>query len=188
MLAFLKRILYAIAGFFGSFFQAEVDVVANIQRLAANFQTGKEEITTGIEEIKQFKFDPKWRSRVINVPDAAAHLQDLYESLFGDLRDRLETLRAPIHAFVLIFKAEQLNADDPGHAASGLARTAAKLQEVATLIAELADASDTALDFVEAFNEVIMNLESLDAIFLQQRNKRKVETLKSRIRLGKLHS
>src|SRR4029077_13158767 len=164
MAAILKAILAAIGRFFGSIFSAEVNVEENVRRIVANFDKGRDEIKSGIARVKAFKFDPKWKSRVINAPDAIDHLRDLYDSAFGDFQTRLDKLRKPLHEFVILFKAER-EPDPLGNNPSGLAKAAVKIDELATLIKQLADASDTALEFIEAFDEIILNLQSLDAIF-----------------------
>jgi hypothetical protein len=174
----------AIGSFFGSFFQAEVNVVENLQRIVDNFDRGKTDIEDGIERIKNFKFEPAWNTRVINVPAAIDHVKALYDDLFGDFRDRVATIIDPFKQLSLIFTAEH---EDP-QAPSGLAKTVVKIDELATMIQQVADASEEALRFVEAIDNVIINLESLDALFLQQGNPRRIvhdET--ARIRVGHLH-
>ena len=174
----------AIGRFFGSFFQAELNIVDNLAHIVDNFNKGKGEIEDGIKRIKTFKFDPQWQSRVINVPAAIDHVKALYDDLFGDFNDRIGQIIEPIHQLRLIFTAEHDDPQSPG----GLARTAVKVDELSTMIQQIADATDEALSFVEAIDNVIINLESLDALFLQQGNARRVvrnET--ARIRLGNLH-
>jgi hypothetical protein len=185
---FLRRIWSAITGFFGSFFQAEVDISENINRIINNFTEGRRNIEDGVDRIKNFEFNPQWRTRVINVPAAADAVRALYEEVFGDFRERLQTLVEPVHQLSLIFRAEKENPDPLG-GPSALARTAVKVDEIATMIKQLADASKVALDFTQAFDDVIINLETLDVIFLQQGNPRQwVSDEHARIRLGKMHS
>ena len=187
----IKSILGAISRFFGSLFQAEVNIVENIGHIVDNWEQGKQDITEGIQKVKDFKFDPKWKTRVINVPAAIKQVRALYDSLFSDFKDRIQKIVEPVHSLKLIFKAESYGSG-AADAPSRLVKSAAKLDEIATMIKEIADASDEALSFVDAFDDAITSLEELDAIFLQQGKSRKrleqfAEHSPSQ-RIGKLHS
>lgn len=191
MLSFFRRILSAIGGFFSSLFSAEVNVVDHVNQIVRNYQTGRAQIEDGIARLRDFEFDPKWATRVINVPTAIEHVVALYDDLFGDFRERIGLIIEPIHQLSLIFRAER---EQTGltEVPSGLARTAVKVDEIATMISQIATATDTALSFITAFDNVIINLETLDAIFLGQNNPRRLEHLDDgtpiKIRLGNLHS
>jgi hypothetical protein len=188
MFNWFKRAWQAVTSFLGSFFQAEVNISENITTIINSFTEGRRNIEDGVYRIKHFKFDPQWRTRVINVPAAADAVVALYEEVFGDFRERMQILVEPIHQLSLIFRAEKENPDPLG-GPSALARTSVKIDEIATMISQLAEASKVALNFTQAFDDVIINLETLDVIFLQQGNKRKwVSDESARIRLGNLHS
>lgn len=182
----------ALGRFFDSLFQAELDIKQNVEKLHRNFDELRTNIPKQVQRVKDFKFDPKWKSRVINVPIAIEQVKKLFEDVTQGWRERLDLLREPLHEFVLIFKAEQASAGDQNQAVAGVTKAAVKLDEIATLIQQLADASDELIKVDHIFDEVLDFFEKLDQIFLQQKNLRRVEQLTDggsiRVRIGKLHS
>jgi len=186
---FFSSFFGALVRFFDSLFQAELEVKQNVTKLHDNFLTLKDNIPKQIKRVEDFKFDPKWKSRVINVPIAIEQVKKLFIEVTKGWHERLDALREPLHEFVLIFKAEQQTAGDPNQAVAGVTKAAVKVDEIATLIAQLAQASDTLIEVDKIFDDIIDFLEKLDQVFLQQKNLRRVVRDKSiRIRLGRLHS
>jgi hypothetical protein len=178
----------AFVRFFESLFQAEINVLDNAQRLHDNFLALKNNIPVQIKRVHDFKFDPHWKSRVINVPIAINQMKRLVEEVSTGWRDRLATFEDPLHEFVLIFKAEKSAAGDPNQQVSAVSKAAVKIDEIATLLAQLAKASDTLIEIDRMFDDVLKFFQSLDQVFLQQGNSRKWLTEKRvRIRVGKLH-
>lgn len=191
MFNWIRSVINAVTGFFGRLFSAEVNVVDNITGIVANYRTGRSQIEDGVERLKNFQFDPRWKTRVINVPIAIEAIVALYDEVFGDFKERLGQIIEPVHQLQLIFHADKEQAGLT-EVPSGLSRTAVKIDEIATMIAQIKTATDTALTFTQAFDDIIINLETLDAIFLGQTNPRRVERLEDgdtiKIRLGNLHS
>jgi hypothetical protein len=189
-MSFFRSIFSAIGRFFSSIFSAEINVADNINAIVANYNRAKSEIDDGIARIKDFELDPRWKSRVINVPLAVEHVKGLYDDVFGDFRERVGQIIEPMHQLSLIFRGES---ETPGltETPSALSRTAVKVDEIATMISQIKTATDTALTFVDAFDNVIINLESLEVLFLSQSNPRRTEHLVTgepvKIRVGKLH-
>jgi hypothetical protein len=179
---FLRRVLRLIGNFFSSLFAAETGILDNVSRIQQNFETARSNVQREVEALRAFQFDPKWKNRVINVPIAVAQLQDFVDLITQDWRERLRILTAPVHEFVLIFHAEEF-----GERPSGLVRAAVKVDEIATLVKQLADATDQVVSFVDVFRQLREQIEGLDGAFLQQGNSRQVVREKSTIRLGALH-
>ena len=179
-----SSVVGALGRFFDSLFQAELQVEENVKKLHTNFLSLKEDIPKQVQRVKDFKFDPKWSTRVINVTIAIKQMQSLVTLITNGWRDRLDEFRDPLHEFVLIFKAESQTQQQ----VSAVSKAAVKVDEIATLIAQLAKASDTLVEIDKMFDDVLDFLEKLDQVFLQQGNKRQVVTDKpARIRIGKLH-
>lgn len=175
----------AIGHFLSRFFDAETSMVENVTRIYDDFLTIEANFTAGVDEIRNFKFDPRWQTRVISIPAVIPRLQDLYQRIFLDFRDRLAAIAAPIHEFHLIFTTSGESAAD--QQVSGLTKTAVKIDEIATLVKQIANAMDAIKDFTALFDEVVKDLETLDVIFLQQGNPRKRVDAQATIRVGKLH-
>lgn len=183
----LTSILGAAARFFGTLFQAEIEISDNIGRISDNLRALKANTEHEIGELRKFKFDPKWKTRVVNVPKAIEQIKKIMADFTDGWKKRFEKIEAPIHDFKLLFTAEKLQAGDPNEQAAGLSKAAVKIDEIATLIKQLAIATDAIKEVVDLFTEARHQIETLDAIFLQQGNSRQAVRRQSRIRLGKLH-
>lgn len=184
-----SSVVGALGRFFDSLFQAELQVEDNVKKLHENFLKLKDNVPKQVQRVKDFKFDPKWRTRVINVTIAIEQMRSLVIEVATGWHDRIDAFRDPLHEFVLIFKAEAQSTTDPQQQVSAVSKAAVKVDEIATLIAQLAQASDTLVEIDKMFDDVLDFFEKLDQFFLQQKNKRKVVTgATSRIRIGKLHS
>jgi len=174
----------AIGAFLARFFDAESSIVDNVTRIYDDFLAAKASITAGADRIKHFKFNPQWQTRVISIPAVIPRLQDLYQRIFLDFQTRLAAIEDPIHQFHLIFTT---SSQGPQDQVSGLTKTAVKIDEIATLVKQIANAMDQIKDLTALFDEVITDLETLDVIFLQQKNPRKHSRHSALIRVGKLH-
>ena len=186
----IKAVFAAIGHFLASFLGSTLDVIDNIDRIGIALQDAKQEIEDGVQEIKDFKFDPKWKTRVINVPKAIENIHALVEEMTDDFKARLERISNPVFAFKLLFHADF----SAGDHVSGLTKTAIKMEQVALLIKELADAFEEISRFADLFNSLIGDVEDLDKLFLQQGNSRRrltdeaFQTHSPYERIGKLHS
>lgn len=167
----------AVGRGFASLFQAEVHIVDNLNSIVTDFEIAKANIEVLVEKIEQFQLLPNWDSRVINVPAALKGLQELQKLVIHGFRDKFKELLQPIHDLKLIFKAEEIEANTPQGQVSGVARTAAKVDEIATMIQQIATAMHTVQDFSQMANDVIDKLNGLDVLFLSQGTPRKSEVL-----------
>mgnify|MGYP001087246096 CR=1 FL=1 len=184
-----SSVVDALGRFFDSLFQAELQVEDNVKKLHENFVTLKDNVPKQIDRVKNFKFDPKWSTRVINVTIAIEQMRSLVIEVATGWHDRIDSFREPLHEFVLIFKAEQQSASDPQQQVSAVSKAAVKVDEIATLIQQLAQASDTLVEIDKMFDDILDFFEKLDQFFLQQGNKRRIEKdATPRVRIGKLHS
>jgi hypothetical protein len=184
----LSSVVGALGRFFDSLFQAEIHIEDNARRIGENFNKLRLNIPVQIQRVKDFKFNPHWNTRVINVPIAIEQMRSLIEEVTQGWKERLETFSEPFHEFILIFKAEAMSAGDPQQQVSGVSKAAVKLDEIATLVAQLATASETLVEIDSMFDDVLKFFQDLDQVFLQQGNPRKlVRDAHPRIRVGKLH-
>jgi len=151
-------------------------IVDSVKSIEGSFKTIKSNFEEEVQNVKDFKFDPKWKTRVINVPKAIEAIQDLKVALFDDMKGRLQTIADPFHAFALLFKSESITAGDPALAVSSLAKADAKLGEVVTLLTEIDSALVEISDFQDLFDRLLNDLQTLDDLFLQQKNPRQYTT------------
>jgi methyl-accepting chemotaxis protein len=173
--------LDAAARFFGSLFQAEVDIVDNLQHIVEKFDETKAAIEHEVQLLHDFQFNPHWKSRVINVPIAVDQMKTLIATVVNAFKGKFELFKAPIHDLALIFKAESQPASDQDKP-SALARTAVKIDEIATMIKQLAKAMDEVANIAHVFETVTEQLQSLDSLFLSQGRPQKKQTLTIRKR------
>lgn len=176
-----NSIFGAVGRFFDSLFQSEIHIVDNLQHIVDKFNETKLAIEREVKLVRDFKFDPKWKSRVINVPVAINQIQMLVSHVADTFKGKLETLKAPIHDLALIFKAESAPASDQ-EKPSAISRAAVKVDEISTMIEQLAKAMDVVSDFAHFAEDITQQLESLDALFLSQGRTQKKQTLTIRKR------
>jgi flagellin-specific chaperone FliS len=170
-------------------FEAEADISENIQTIVTNLQLLKSNTQVEVQKLRDFKFDPKFKTRVINVPAAIDQVKELVEKFSDGWRERFDTLAAPFHELSLIFKQEA--APDPlGDHPAQLAKAAVKVDELATMIQQIATATETVKEVEQLFDELITQIQGLDALFLQQGNRRRRQPQDAKrpfIRIGALH-
>lgn len=175
--------LGAATRFFSSLFQAEVNIVSNLERITDAFNRTKESIEREVATLKAFKFEPKWKSRVINVPIAIKQIKKLIEKTADEFKNKFEVLKAPIHELTLIFKVEaqpSADADKP----AALTRAAVKVDELATMISQLATAMEQIESWAEFFEGLTKDIEELDKLFLPQGKPKKTVTVTYKKRTG----
>jgi hypothetical protein len=169
VLGFLGQLLVAIAHFVFESFTHYDEVVADVNHIVDTWSAIKLNIETEVGKIREFKFDPHWKTRVINVPQAAEQIQELKAMLFDDWKGRVDKVVAPVHELTQVLRQERApDVGDPQGAVNAMSKASVKLGHVVTMIHQVRDALDEVQSFVELFDELRQNLESLDSIFLPQ--------------------
>jgi len=183
----LKSVLSAIGSFLSSFFDVWSVSTDDLSQIHTDFTELQQNVQTEVAKIKSFSLQPKFKTRVINVPKAVEAIHDIVElirdNLFGALKDVVD----PIHELVLIYQTEKAELQSSMDKPNGLARASSFLHSVETAIHQVRVAMDAAKDVTELANEITDKLNGLDLIFLQQGNPR--IRIKGTIsaRDGKLH-
>lgn len=167
----IAGVLGAVAHFVFNAFTHYDTIADDVQHIVTTVQAAKLNIEREVLEVKKFKFDPRWKTRVINVPIAAQQILDLKALLLDDFKNRLQTITEPVHELSLILKTEASpNVGDPSGAAGALAKTEVKLGHVVTMIHQVRQSLDEITNFIDIFRTLRENFEGLDALFLQQGN------------------
>lgn len=183
--------LFAIAG---AFFSTENFAPEKFLEIQANFAQLIQTFETEFERVKDFKFDPKWKTRVINAPRVVISFENIVNVFVQALKDDYGTLAQPFIDFH--DKLEGIAAQVAGIQAysgsrvSGLVSGLQASQIFISALNDLIGDFDTALtqvDFADTIDTVLQNIEGLDALFLQQGNSRKTVTERSFVRIGNLH-
>ena len=196
-----------LATSFGDFF----DKIGLVAQNAANAATGidddladlraiiddwieiQKNFKTEVQKLKDFKFNPHWKTRVINVPIAIEQVKDLIDEIFHQVIDRVKDIIQPIEDSVNAAQIVQSTRPVAGVGEpTGFARTLNKAETLAGYIRfgfqESRKAFDAAKELTELFLDITHRIEKLEDVFLQQGNPRKRVTGTSSERVGKLHS
>ena len=164
---FFSALFGAVTRFLSTLFQTELQVVDNVQAIVKGFELIKANTTKEIEKLRQFEFDPHWKSRVINVPTAIDQTRDFIQLVVSKFQDDFQKIAQPIKDFDKVFASEA--APDPlGDKPSALSKTAVKIGHIAEMIAEIRKAVDAIEDVSELFNDITDKLKGLDTLFLSQ--------------------
>lgn len=168
----LSSAVAAAGRFFNSLFQTELEITDNITKIVKDSEETKKNIKAEIEKLKSFEFNPRWKSRVINVPTAIDQSKQLIEKVIHTFSGKLERLLQPIKDLHTIFEGE--SAPDPlGDKPAAISKAAVKVNHIATMISDLAKAMDDVKDMSKLVKDVTDSLESLDTLFLSQGNPQK---------------
>ena len=134
-----------------------------VQAIEESFTEAK----TDLKEFTRFDLAPKFKTRVINVPKAV----DQFWLTFDDLKrivvdgvSSIETLVSDLEQ--TLHSGGSLH--EPGEPA--LAAAVNTLQDVHAFMLRLADAIRSVINLAAALRRIKHELESLDALFLQQGN------------------
>lgn len=184
----IKAIFQVIGQFLLSFFNAQTGILNNVERIITAFQETETSIKDSTDRLKNFEFNVQWKTRVIHVPTAIDKFRDLYIRLFTDVKEKLHKIALPFFEFKTNFGSGKGTGGDQGvldptDHVSGLTRASVKVELTATLIAELANAFEQIADWTKAIDQLIIDIETLDDAFLQQKNPRRLETKKGSFRI-----
>jgi hypothetical protein len=161
-------------------------------------------------EIKTFELKPHWKIRAVSVPQAVDNIKELAEvptRIVIAVRDLVQRVRNSVEAFRNPVAEAEAAAEEAGALEGGLlrlfpriaallGRAISRVLAVAGLIVQLVIDVDNAVadihTLVGQLRTAITSLNHLDAVFLQQNNKRRIVELadgtKMKIRVGNLHS
>jgi hypothetical protein len=184
----IGNIFSAIGHFISQFFTDFNDIADRVQEMHDTFDAAVQNIEKEIQEIKDFQFDVKWKTRVINVPIAAQQLQDLKTFVFETMKDKFIKVRDELKEFATIIKQETAKQDvgDPQNP-SALSRATVTVHSVITEFSIVNTVLKDVMDLSGMFLELTQRLKTLDDLFLKQGNPRQRVTKPTTIRVGKLH-
>lgn len=169
------------------------DDLADLRGIIEDWTEMKKNFAEEVQKLKDFEFNPHWKTRVINVPIAIEQVKDLLDEIFRQVVDKIKDIVQPIQdsigaAEIVKNQAPVVGAGEP----TGFARTLNKAETLAGYIrfgfAESRKAFDAAKELTDLFLDITKRIEKLDDFFLQQKNKRQTVEGKAQERIGKLHS
>ncbi len=189
LLAELQTVFRVIASFVSTFFTTFDDIEGDILAIRDDVVTIQANIQLEISKLRNFKFDVRWKTRVINVPIAIAQIQDLIDEIFHQVIDRLKAIEVPIGTMLQTLKTVRTaTGPAPGEQPSALTKVAASVAAIENGISHVRTALDAARDVSALFIDITERIQGLDDFFLQQGNSRIRLTEKASVRVGKLHA
>src|SRR5919109_2570681 len=97
------------------FFNADNITVEKLQSISNNVRSIFHNFDVESKRIRNFKVNIKWKSRVISIPAAIKHGQEIWDTARGLIDDKGKTLVAPFTTFVHDLKliSESESVPDP---------------------------------------------------------------------------
>ena len=142
-----------------------------------------QEITAEVDAIKNFKFQPAWKNRVISVPRVIDNVQALIALpgiVISAVKDLISNVRSRITATEAAEAVEEV--------IPGLGQAAGIVTLICEILIIIKGSVADLKTVVDAIKTVRKDVEDLDLIFLPNRNPRKIVTeTTAKIRVGKLH-
>jgi tetrahydromethanopterin S-methyltransferase subunit B len=174
VISFIKQAFSLVTNFY-------TEVTTLVPRSEALFDNAKAEF----DKLEHFKFDPKWKSRVINVPKAEQQIRDIlqipqdlvteFKALVADLKKKLKPTEFNLEDFRL------------GRFGEFLGKLLGWAQLILDSVSSISDSVDRLEHIVEDITNIREQIEKLDSLFLQQGNPRRHKRGTAVIRVGKLH-
>lgn len=183
----LQTVLSAVGSFFTKSVVDISGVLNDLQAMHDAWQELKANLVEEVEKLKTFKFDVRWKTRVINVPIAIEQIQNLIDEIFKQLIQKLDDVFEPLKDLsgqIQELTRTQTASEDQ---VTLLAKVQGGIGFVQIAIHNTRESFDAAKDISELFLDITNRIESGSDLFLQQGNPR--IRLKGTIsaREGKLH-
>ena len=170
------------------------ELIAKIQAIVQDWEDMKQNLKDEVEKLKNFEFDPKWKTRVINVPIAIDQIRELLDEVFNQTRDKIEDIIQPlkaVHDFELLKESATATAGAQGDQPSKLAKALETAGEIVSFVqkalSDVQSSFDSAKDLTALFEDITDKIKNAESLFLQQGNSRQRKSEKAFVRVGKLH-
>jgi hypothetical protein len=184
-----SKIADAIGGIVDEFAKI-VDVILHIRDytigVIEDAQALIQEATTEWDELTHFKFVIAWKTRVISVPRVFDNIQELIalpQKVIDAVKDLITNIRT---RFTATEAAEAVEEVIPG-----IGQAAGIITAICEVLIIIKGTIADVKTIVDAIQTLRKDIEDLDAIFLPNRNPRRLEQLAGggsiKIRVGKLH-
>jgi hypothetical protein len=183
----LQTTLSAIGNFFTNYFSAAERIGNSIESLCTRVDALVLNTQKAIQEIKDFKFDPKWKTRVINVPIAIDQVRNFISKVPQELADKFKALAVDMRGLKDGLHAVAGQVSGEGGGGAGLIKVISWMSLLDQSFQRLQEFVDDLSTVVQDLRDITFEIEKLDTLFLQQGNPR--VRLKKTIsaRSGKLH-
>jgi archaellum component FlaC len=159
------------------------DIDGTVQHLFTTVDGIIANVKLETDQLRNFKFDPKWKTRVINAPIAIQQTRDFVTETIDTVRDDFAQLKDDVDAVKEVFR--QIKSSG---AVSGIGGIVKVINEFNTFLETLVNAVDRFQNLVDMVRQIREEIEGLESIFLQQGNLRQIQRGPAKVRLGNLHA
>jgi hypothetical protein len=146
------------------------DVDDNSTRIVSTYEqiiVDSKNLVTFLHDLQHFDFNPKWKTRVINVPRAFDAINELFDLLFHGLRDRFQVLENAVTDL-----KNGLEGKGPGQqfpdGTSAMGKVVSYVGDIDVAWREFGTAYHAAVDLVSLVDQLKQRIETLDDLFLPQ--------------------
>jgi hypothetical protein len=146
----------------------------------SRLETDTLNLMNAVRDLKHFEFNPKWKTRVILVPQAIQGIQEVFDIVVHGLRDKFAQLYQAIQTLKAALHAPPPSPDPQGN----LARIVNVIGQIDVALQSFEAAYRQVTELAQMIDDVKHRIETLDDLFLQQGNTRKwvTEKLRQRVR------
>lgn len=153
----------------------QVDVFSQLEQ-------DTDRLIQAIRDLHKFEFDPKWKTRVINVPRAIDGMQDLFDIVVHGFRDKFLELFQSIQTLRAALEHHELGHFPSPEPQSRLTKVVDWIGAVYTALQAFERAYRDAVDITAMVADVEHRIETLDDLFLPQDKPRTYVTERVRTR------
>ncbi len=179
MFNWLRSLGHAISNLFTS----AVDFETGIYTAFFSMEDDTKAFIAQLSGFKHFEFDPKWKTRVINVPRAYAGINELFDILMHGLLDKFKALGESVTTLVNVIKSDS-GRPVPDDGGPGVAAVQEKMATIKLAVTDLQTAFHLALDIEQTLLDLKQRAESLDDLFLPAGRTKTAVTVHYRKRTG----
>ena len=184
----VQTVYSAIANFVSKSVVDVSGVLSDLQGIHDDWEELRANLQTEVDKLKNFQFDVRWKTRVINVPIAIDQIRNLIDEIFHQLIAKVDEVIAPLKDLsgeIQELARKQSASEDQ---VTALAKIEGGIGFVQVAIHDTRQAMDSVKDLSELFLDITNRIETGSDLFLQQGNPR--VRLKGTItaREGKLHA
>jgi len=184
----IQTVYSAIASFVTKSVVDVSAVLSDLQGIHDDWEELKANLQLEVDKLKNFQFDVRWKTRVINVPIAIDQIRDLIDEIFHQLIAKVDEVLAPIKDLSGEIQELARKQSTSEEQVTALAKVEGGIGFVQIAIHDTRQAMDSVKDLSELFLDITNRIETGSDLFLQQGNPR--VRLKGTIsaREGKLHA
>lgn len=137
-------------------------------------------LMNAVRDLERFTFDPKWNTRVINVPRAMEGMQEIFDIVLHGFRDKF----ANLHQSLITLKAALHKPHWDPNPQSRLTAIVDIIGQLEVGLRAFEESYKQLTDIVQTVDDVKKRIETLDDLFLPQGRRKETGDFHYRKRVG----